>query len=336
MSQPGQTYLESLRSGLSAAMRRYDNVLILGEDVLDPYGGAFKVTAGLSTRYPDRVLAMPISEAGLVGLGTGLAMRGFRPVAEIMFGDFLALVADQLINSAAKFPLMYRGAVRVPLLVRTPMGGGRGYGPTHSQSLEKHFLGVPGLTVVCPSTAHDPGAILIDRIASICSPVLFVEYKNLYPMRLLDNSDTDLRLRTPESAKPDDPAIVDNFSAGAPDIVVLAYGGAAGSLFAAMRRLAPEEIRVRAVVPARIGEVPDITGLVPSAIPVLFAESGTRGFDWSAEMIATLLASGALGPGHPIHRVASADDVVPAGAALEEQMHLSDISIENAIVEALQ
>ena len=127
--------------------------IILGEDVLDPYGGAFKVTRGLSTAFPERVQTTPISEAGIVGVAAGMALRGLRPVVEIMFGDFITLAADQLVNHAAKFRWMYNDQVRVPLVIRTPMGGRRGYGPTHSQTLEKLFLGVPGLKVLAP-TAH--------------------------------------------------------------------------------------------------------------------------------------------------------------------------------------
>ena len=135
--------LESLREGLARALEADDRVVLLGEDVLDPYGGAFKVTKGLSSAYPDRVYPTPISEGAIVGLCTGLALRGLRPVGEIMFGDFLTLCADQIINSAAKFPLMYEGKVTVPWVLRTPVAGIRGYGPTHSQSLGEALLRCP-------------------------------------------------------------------------------------------------------------------------------------------------------------------------------------------------
>ncbi|MEW6094710.1 MAG: alpha-ketoacid dehydrogenase subunit beta, partial [Chloroflexota bacterium] len=143
-----KTVLDSLNSALHHATDTDPRVYILGEDILDPYGGAFKVTRGLSTKFPDRVLTTPISEAGIVGVSSGMALRGLRPVAEIMFGDFVTLAADQLVNHASKFRWMYNDNVRVPMVVRAPMGGRRGYGPTHSQSLEKLFLGVPGLKVV--------------------------------------------------------------------------------------------------------------------------------------------------------------------------------------------
>lgn len=137
--------LDSLNAALHGCLEADDSVVVLGEDILDPYGGAFKVTRGLSSAFPDRVVTTPVSEAGIVGLANGMALRGLRPVVEVMFGDFTTLVADQLINHAAKFAAMYGHRVSVPLVVRTPMGGRRGYGPTHSQTLEKLFLGVPGL-----------------------------------------------------------------------------------------------------------------------------------------------------------------------------------------------
>jgi pyruvate/2-oxoglutarate/acetoin dehydrogenase E1 component len=137
------TVLDSINAGLLAALGDDPAVLLLGEDILDPYGGAFKATRGCSTAYPDRVITTPISEAGLAGLCAGLALRGQRPVLEIMFGDFCTLLADQLINHISKFRWMYNNTVKVPLVIRAPMGGRRGYGPTHSQTLEKIYLGYP-------------------------------------------------------------------------------------------------------------------------------------------------------------------------------------------------
>ena len=180
------TVLDSLNAGLHRALAADERVHLLGEDILDPYGGAFKVTKGLSTAFPDRVLTTPVSEAGIVGLATGMALRGLRPIVEIMFGDFTTLVVDQVVNHAAKFRSMYNQQVRVPLVIRTPMGGRRGYGATHSQSLEKLFLGVPGLRVLAPTAMADPGALLADAVLGTEDPVLFVEHKILYLSPLWD------------------------------------------------------------------------------------------------------------------------------------------------------
>ena len=167
-------------------MDKNNDVVILGEDILDPYGGAFKVTSGLSTRFPDRVFTTPISESAITGIAAGLAMRGLRPIVEIMFGDFVTLCADQLINGAAKFRWMFNDAVRVPMVVRTPMGGRRGYGPTHSQCLEKIFLGVPGMWVIAPNILGRPGNLL--KQAVDCNdPVLFIENKTCYSRYVVDS-----------------------------------------------------------------------------------------------------------------------------------------------------
>lgn len=185
------TVLERINFALHRAMENDERVCIVGEDILDPYGGAFKVTRGLSTQFPGRVLTTPISEAAITGIATGLALRGLRPVVEIMFGDFITLCADQLINHAAKFRWIYNDQVRVPLVVRTPMGGRRGYGPTHSQSIEKLFLGIPGLKVLAPNTLNDPASLLASAIADD-DPVLFVEHKLLYACTLQEPGKGDL------------------------------------------------------------------------------------------------------------------------------------------------
>jgi len=186
------TVLERLNHALYHALETDERVYLLGEDILDPYGGAFKVTRGLSTKFPERVLTTPISESAIVGISNGMALRGLRPVAEIMFGDFVTLTADQLINHAAKFRWMYNDQVRVPIVVRAPMGGRRGYGPTHSQSLEKLFLGVPGLRVVAPNSLGDPADLLEHAILQDDDPVLFIEHKLLYTLPLLEPGKEEL------------------------------------------------------------------------------------------------------------------------------------------------
>lgn len=118
------TVLSSLNAGLLRALQKDEHVYLLGEDILDPYGGAFKVTKGCSSAFPERVLAAPISEAGLAGVSAGMALRGLRPVLEIMFGDFITLTADQLINHISKFNWMYDHSVCLPMVIRAPMGGG--------------------------------------------------------------------------------------------------------------------------------------------------------------------------------------------------------------------
>ena len=167
-------------AGLRQAMEQDEGVILLGEDIEGPYGGAFKVTKDLSQLFPGRVRNTPISELTITGLSNGLALHGKRPVTEIMFGDFVMLAADQWINHAAKFQYMYAGQVTVPMVLRTPMGGKRGYGPTHSQSLEKHLLGVPGTRVLALHNRFDPALLYGTLLADVDCPTLVIENKVMY------------------------------------------------------------------------------------------------------------------------------------------------------------
>lgn len=171
---------EEVNCALAEWMAQDEKVVVLGEDLQSPYGGAFKITKGLTDDHPDRVFCTPISEAAIVGLGTGLALGGAKPVVEIMFGDFLGLAFDQVLNHAAKFSFMFNERVSVPLLIRTPMGGYRGYGPTHSQSLEKHLLGIPNLHVVAPNSRVCNYTFYRHLAKNLSRPTLVVENKLLY------------------------------------------------------------------------------------------------------------------------------------------------------------
>lgn len=144
----GEMFLGRIINEFYRSLLVDDKYMFLGEDIADPYGGAFKISQGFSSAFPDRVFSMPISEAAIVGIGIGLALRGKRPIVEIMFADFLPLAFDQIVNNASKFPHMYNGQLACPIIIRTPAGGGRGYGPTHSQSLERFFVGLDQITVV--------------------------------------------------------------------------------------------------------------------------------------------------------------------------------------------
>lgn len=329
-----RTYLASLNAALHDLMARDERVVFIGEDVRDPYGGAFKVSKGIHAMYPGRVFSSPVSEAGIVGIGAGFAMRGFRSIVEIMFGDFSILAADQLINTASKFPLMYGENVRVPLVVRTPMGGGRGYGPTHSQSLEKMFLGVPGLDVVSPSLFHDPGSLLMEAVTGTSRPVLFVESKLLYPSPLLSGAELRTRM-LPGGRYP--VAVAENFSGGKPDVVVLAYGGASLPVSKAMLALRQEEIKVRAFLPSALSDPPgaDLLAELDGEAPIVIAEEGTESFNWGSE-IAACIYERLLGRlRRPVIRVSSRNGVVPARQDLEVAFLLSEEKVMNAIVGAL-
>jgi len=331
------TYAQELNNALKDAFESDERVYLVGQDILDPYGGAFKVSAGLSTRFPGRVITTRISEAGITGLGTGMAIRGLKPVVEIMFGDFITLCADQIVTNIAKFRAMYNGQVRVPIVIRTPMGGGRGYGPTHSQCLEKMFLGIPGLRVVAPSLFHDAGALLRRCILEEEDPVLFIEHKTLYPKSVIRQSDHQLIVT--ERQGPDGYPVVqfDNFTEGRADVVMITYGGSSQLAEQVLRRYCDEEIRVSCYLPSLISATDvDVYGdAVKTAGRVIVLEEGTKSFGWGAEVAARIHErfSGALV--RPVKRIAAADAIIPASRELERDV-LPDVrDLQESIEEIL-
>jgi pyruvate/2-oxoglutarate/acetoin dehydrogenase E1 component len=325
------TVLESLNSALHRAFSDNENVYVVGEDVLDPYGGAFKVTRGLSTQYPQRVIATPISEAGFVGLATGMALRGLRPVVEIMFGDFVGLIADQLINHIAKFHWMYNEQVNVPMVIRTPMGGRRGYGPTHSQTLEKHFLGIPHLKVIAPAAFSspeglgDPGSLLFHAILESEEPVLFIENKLQYLLSVQTQSDLkDFILTQEGDIKFSKYPSYHMSIRGAPpaNLTIAAYGYMAELAKQAVLRLAYEhEIFAELVIPTQLSPftTSPILDSASRSRSLLVVEEGTYTLGWGAEVVARVAEASHA---HPIRcmRLAAGEVPIPASRPLEAQV----------------
>jgi pyruvate/2-oxoglutarate/acetoin dehydrogenase E1 component len=325
--------VESLNSGLNYSLSADDRVLLMGEDMIDPYGGAFKVTKGLSTLYPQRVLNTPISEGGLVGLGAGMALRGLRPVVEIMFGDFITLAADALTNTLSKYPWMYAGQVQLPLVIRTPMGGRRGYGPTHSQSLEKMVMAIPGIRVLAPvNLAHlainpryhalgSPGALLAWAILEQDTPTVFIENKVQYPAALFDeDSLNEFDVRQIGNTCP---TIIFNIrSAPAPVATLAAYGGMVDLAREAMLKLAyEEEIFTQLIVPTQLSpfNVDPFLDSVSQTQRLITIEEGTLTLGWGAEIVSRV--SEKMG-GKLIyaHRLAAPDQPIPASRIQEENI----------------
>jgi pyruvate/2-oxoglutarate/acetoin dehydrogenase E1 component len=177
-----RTYVQALTEALDLALERDPNVYLLGEDIGE-MGGDFGVTRGLWAKYgEERVRDTPLSEAAIIGTAVGSAMMGMRPVAEIMFADFLGECYDQLVNNAAKMHYMFDGQFKAPIVVRTACGGGFGGGPHHSQSVEGWFLNVPGLVIVAPATPADAKGLLLASIEND-NPILFLEHKALYRIK---------------------------------------------------------------------------------------------------------------------------------------------------------
>jgi pyruvate/2-oxoglutarate/acetoin dehydrogenase E1 component len=171
---------ESLREGIAEEMRRDPSVFCLGEDIAVPggWGGAFTVTLGLEGEFPDRMLNTPIAELGFFGAAVGAAIMGMRPIVDVQYGDFLFLAMDQIVNNAAKLRYMSGGTIKVPLVMRAPVGA-TGRGAQHAQSMERYFAGVPGIKVVAVSDAYDAKGVLKSAVRDD-NPVLIFEHKLLY------------------------------------------------------------------------------------------------------------------------------------------------------------
>lgn len=173
------TYAQAIREAITLEMRRDETVFLMGEDV-GVYGGAFGVSAGLIEEFgPARIKDTPISEAVIAGAAAGAAMTGLRPIAEIMFSDFLTITMDQIVNQAAKVRYMLGGKLKVPMVVRAAAGSGTGAAAQHSQSPEAWFANVPGIKIVVPATPADAKGLLTAAIRDD-NPVLFLEQKLLY------------------------------------------------------------------------------------------------------------------------------------------------------------
>ena len=320
---PAALVVQHLNAALHDLMAQHDEVLLIGEDLLDPYGGAFKVSRGLSTRFTERVLSTPISEAGFIGLGTGLSLRGMRPIVEIMFGDFLALGADQILNHLTKFHWMYNGQVETPVVIRTPVGGRRGYGPTHSQSIEKMFLGMPGLVVVAVSLRHDPGVLLHHAVLQDVRPVLFLEQKTLYAKRLCTQPPAGLVFELPASERA---ALYPTGvwrPAGVPaDVTVVTYGAMTEIVEAALVVAFDEdEVLAEYVVPSQLAplRLDPILDSVRRTGRLLVVEEGTAPWGFGAEVVAGVTE--ALGPRPPrCARVAAHHLPIPNARPAEDEV----------------
>lgn len=175
-----ETYKESIISGLERLLAD-PKCFLLGEDIADPYGGAYTLTKGMSAKFPGKIINTPMSEQGFTGLGVGMALAGYKPMIEIMFGDFSTLIMDQILNHASKFVEGFEK--KLHLVVRDPMGGYRGYGATHSQSLEKLYVGLPNIAVISPSVLHEPGDLLV-KAMGLGVPVIFAENKLDYTRKM--------------------------------------------------------------------------------------------------------------------------------------------------------
>ena len=308
------TVLASINAGMRELLNDDPMTVVMGEDLLDPYGGAFKVTKGLQASFPDRVLTTPISEGAIVGLAGGLALRGYKPIVELMFGDFVALAADQIVNHIAKYRLMYADQVSCPVGIRMAVGAGRGYGPTHSQSLEAMFLSIPDILVASVSVFSDPGALL-KKCVEMAHPYLFLEHKLLYPAMTPPKVNGTVEQVSSQYGFPT--AIVRNFVSGDPDLVVITHGGTTRHIAGLLDRFASEEMLVEFVVPTLINRVDAklVSQRISHAQSWMVWDETMGSFGWSAEVIASVMAESPVTI--PFRRLTTSPGVIPASKELE-------------------
>jgi 2-oxoisovalerate dehydrogenase E1 component len=314
---PGSSVRQVLNDALRHLLKVDRQTILLGQDLHEPYGGAFKVTQKLSNEFPGRVISTPISEAGITGASIGLALGGYKPVMEVMFADFLTLCMDQLYNHAVKFPGVFRD-VSVPLVIRTPCGGRRGYGPTHSQSPEHLLTSVPGLTVVYGSHRHRLERLLTNATLNWPYPVVFLEHKLLYAEKQDAGGYEELAACTGDVAAHLFPTLRRGHQD--PDVTLVAYGGMLPIVEAAADRLEDEEeLSVEIVVPALLSPLPRQTLLGHLLVRkrVAIVEESHHEYGVAAEIAAGLMERGYAGK---LLRIGTPPVPIASARSLERQI----------------
>lgn len=318
------TYRDALREALREEMQRDDKVFILGEDIGRYWEGAFKVTKGLAKEFGDeRVRDTPISESAIIGTAVGAAITGMRPIAEIMFGDLTTLAMDQIANQAAKIRYMFGGQAKVPVVIRTPFGGGVNIAAHHSQSLEAWFMHVPGLFVAVPSTPYDAKGLLKTAIRGD-NPVVFCEHKLLYPIEG-GISDEDYTI----------PFGVGDIKREGKDVTIVATMFMVHKALEAAKTLQKEGISVELVDPRTLVPLDQetIINSLKKTGRLVIASEDCRTAGVTAE-IAALVAEKAIDYlDAPIKRVAEPDTPIPFSPPLEKYVIPSKKSIIEAVKE---
>jgi len=315
-----QGIAEALRDGIAEEMTRDPSVFCIGEDIGVPggWGGAFTVTLGLAEKFPGRILDTPIAELGFTGMAVGAAMMGMRPIADMQYGDFLFLASDQLINNAAKMRYMSGGTVKVPLVMRAPIGA-TGRGSQHAQSMERYFTGVPGLKVVAVSTAYDAKGVLKAAVRDD-NPVMIFEHKLLYGSKgaRAEPGAVDATSEIPEEdyTVPLDRAVVRREGRHVTILgwLLMAHYAQAAAQILAAEGIEAEVIDVRSLSPidySTIGASLRKTGRV------VIVEEGPKTGGVSAEIAAGIMEHCADSLMAPVFRLASADVPVPFTPVLE-------------------
>ena len=325
-----QRQVDLLHNCLAARLETDPSVVLMGEDIVAPYGGAFKVTRDLSERFPGRVIGTPISEAGITGIANGLALGGYRPVLEIMFGDFVTLALDQLINHASKFHHMYNRQVHCPLVLRTPMGGGRGYGPTHSQSLDKFLAGIDTVTLCALNSLVDPADIYAQVFAQQ-HPVVVIEHKLDYGRRLAARAVPGYVMEKTDGGWP---VVKVRPRSSRPDLTIVTYGGMTDTVLACLEALFMDHgVKAEVIVPSRLCPI-DISSILESVGVtgrIVTVEEGSGFSGIGAEIVAQVTENTTF----PIRaqRIAAKPIPIPSVRSLEDQVLPTRASIIQTISE---
>ncbi len=275
-----KTNLQAVRDTLMEIMERYDNVVVMGEDV-GPRGGVFQATRGLYERFgPERVIDTPLAELSIVAVAIGMALNGYHPIAEIQFADFIFPAFNQIVNEAARYRYRSNGAWPVPMIIRAPYGGGVAGGLYHSQSVEAFFTHVPGLYVLAPSTPKDIVGLLRAAV-QVPDPVLFFEHKRLYGLVKGEVPEEYYEIRLGEA----------DIKRQGDDITVVAYGLALHEAIKAADKLSEQEgieaeiIDLRSLVPLDLDTIYESLRKT-SKILIVHEDNQTGG--WGAEIAARI------------------------------------------------
>jgi len=315
------TYREAIREALKEEMLRDEKVVIFGEDITD-WGGSFAITAGFSKEFIEkRVRNTPISEAIIAGLAAGSSIVGLRPVAEIMFNDFLLLAGDQIVNQIAKLRYMTAGQVSLPLVIRTAMGGGNSQAAHHSQSLIGMFANVPGLKIVCPATPYDAKGILKSAIRDN-NPVIVFEHIMLY----------GVKGPVPENEYLVPVGKADIKRQGS-HITIVALSEMVAKSLSVAEKLSKEGIDIEVIDPITLCplDIDTIIDSVKKTGKLIIAHNGPVNNGAGAEIAARVVELAFDYLDAPIYRVAEKNSPIPFSPVLEKDIFPQEEDIEAAV-----
>jgi acetoin:2,6-dichlorophenolindophenol oxidoreductase subunit beta len=314
---PELSYREAVRDALAQAMRKDDDVFVMGEDIAE-MGGSMGVTQGLLDEFgADRVRNTPISEMAIVGSGIGAAMQGMRPIVEIMYEDFLTLSLEQIVNQAAKHRYMSGGQLKVPLTVRTQGGAGWSPGAQHAQQLEAWLVHIPGLKVVFASTPSDARGLLWSSIYDD-NPVVFFEHRTLYP----------IKEELPEEIEPL-PLGRARVHREGEDVTVIATGRLVHESLAAAKEAEKEGVSVEVVDPRTLQPLDEdaVVSSVKKTNRAVVAHEAIVRMGWGAEVAAVLQYQAFDWLDAPIERVGAKFVPLPFAPVMEDFVvpHADDV-----------